>query len=82
MDARQREEVWRIIREVAPKKDQISTSSRLVEDLGFDSILLLELAVALEEHFDLPSLDEAGRRGVRTVHDVESLVAQVRAGRR
>jgi acyl carrier protein len=75
----QRAEVRHLVREIAPREGDLDTTTRLVEDLGFDSVLLLELAVALEERFDLPTLGNVGRRGIRTVGDVEDLVAQLLA---
>jgi len=51
-----------------------SGSSLLVQDLGYDSLGLLELAAALEREFDLSSIPESDALDVRSVDDVERLV--------
>jgi acyl carrier protein len=37
---------------------QPHAESRLINDLGFDSVRLMELMFALEDHFDVTFLDE------------------------
>ncbi|WP_055589240.1 acyl carrier protein [Peterkaempfera griseoplana] len=51
-----------------------SPADRLVEDLGYDSVTFLELAVALEEEFDLTALDDDQATDLTTVAQVEALV--------
>jgi long-chain acyl-CoA synthetase len=50
----------------------LSAESTLQEDLGFDSLALSELLVALEAQFG--TLDPSALQGCRTVGDVEALV--------
>ncbi len=69
-----------IISQTAPAEvDDLTPGLRLIEDLGYHSLALLELAFALEDEFDLPPLDEATARKIRTVGDVEDLVIQRRS---
>lgn len=63
--------------EVAPaKRPAVDAATRLVDDLGFHSLALLELAYLLEDEFELPPLDVETARGIVTVGDV---VEHVRA---
>ncbi|MQY05045.1 acyl carrier protein [Actinomadura macrotermitis] len=50
----------------------------LVEQLGFDSLRLIELAIAAEQHFGLPPVDLENAVTVATVEDVVQLVAGLR----
>ncbi|WP_405161726.1 acyl carrier protein [Nocardia sp. NBC_01499] len=54
----------------APAED----SQRLIEDMGFDSLRLMELTVVLERSFDLPRYKPEQLVGVRRVGEVISLV--------
>lgn len=63
--------VLEIVADVSPTKAVPSREARLVEDLGYHSLALLELAFALEDEFSLPTIDEAAARAIRTVADVE-----------
>lgn len=67
-----RETVLAIIEQIAPERDRFvaDTNLRLVEDLGFHSLALLEMAFAIEDEFDLPPLDEETGRGIRTTDHV------------
>jgi acyl carrier protein len=68
--------IRRFVSEFAPADiDGITPGSRLVEDLGYHSLALLELAFAIEDEFDLPPMDEETAQNFRTVQDVEDLVA-------
>jgi acyl carrier protein len=51
-------------------------SSRLVGDLGYDSLALIELAVELELEFELDPLDESAIAALGTVGDAIALVEQ------
>jgi acyl carrier protein len=53
--------------------ERITADSRLVEDLGVDSLDALELAMTLEEAFHV-GIDEQQLRRVETVADVVLLV--------
>jgi acyl carrier protein len=63
--------VHAIVADLAPSKRDPELALRLVEDLGYHSLALLELAFALEDEFNLPTIDEATARSIVTVADVE-----------
>ena len=64
-----------IILELAPNPDAGTGGDvRLVEDLEFHSLALLELAFTLEDEFDLPAIDEKTAREITTVGRVEDHV--------
>ncbi|WP_431951976.1 acyl carrier protein [Nocardia lijiangensis] len=67
--------VHRIIRRLAPEQiDGPIGSADLVDELGFHSLALLELAVAIEDELGLPPMNEADAQDIRTVDDVEAYV--------
>ena len=64
-----------IVIELAPNRDEsLPDSATLVEDFGYHSLALLELAFAIEDEFDLMSIDEETARGIRTLKDVQDHV--------
>ncbi|MBZ4497912.1 acyl carrier protein [Dermacoccus sp. Tok2021] len=67
-----RETVLAIIEQLAPERERFEagTNMRLVEDLGFHSLALLEMAFAIEDDFDLPPIDEETGRGIQTTDQV------------
>ncbi len=76
--------VLRALRVLANEKlgevGALARSSRLVEDLALDSIRLLTLAMAVEDHFRI-CLDESDEAGLVTVGDlVDVIVAKTSAG--
>ncbi|MEU5695809.1 acyl carrier protein [Actinosynnema sp. NPDC020468] len=73
-----RETVRALVLELAQAPDaRTEPGTRLVEDLGFHSLALLELAFGLEDEFDLPPIDEETARGIATVGDIEAHVLGV-----
>lgn len=62
--------VRKIIIELAPGGGAQPDGARLVEDLGYHSLALLELAFALEDEFDLQPIDEPTARKIHTVEEV------------
>jgi acyl carrier protein len=54
--------------------DEIVTDARILDDLGADSLDVVELVMALEETFDIVVPDE-DVEGMLTIGDVESYVA-------
>ncbi|MEU6720227.1 phosphopantetheine-binding protein [Nonomuraea sp. NPDC046802] len=64
--------VAEIILELAPTPGQAAADggARLVEDLGFHSLALLELAFTLEDEFDLQPIDEETARRITTIEAV------------
>ncbi|MEU7632298.1 acyl carrier protein [Nocardia sp. NPDC049220] len=74
-DSAQADRVRGLIGAMAP--DQAAPTDddqRLVEDLGFDSLRLMELTVVLERAFDLPRYQPSDLVGVRRVGEVIALV--------
>jgi acyl carrier protein len=65
-----------VVRELAPNPDGPGpgTDPRLVEDLEYHSLAILELAFTLEDEFDLPPIDEAAAREIQTLQAVEDFV--------
>jgi acyl carrier protein len=69
------EQVLRIVVAMAPRAvAQPSASTRLVEDLGYDSLRLVELGIALEEHFGVEVREGESLRA-ETLADVERIAA-------
>lgn len=64
-----------VVRERAPElRDPMTSALRLVEDLGFTSVELLELATEIALEFDIEPLGEEMLTDIRTIEDVVSLV--------
>lgn len=77
-----RELVRGILLELAPNPEGASTGdARLVEELEYHSLALLELAFALEDEFDLKPIDEETARAIQTVQHVQDHVWQELAER-
>jgi acyl carrier protein len=76
-----RESVEMVIAEMAPRPGAaIADETDLRSGLGYGSLRLIELMIALEQHLDLPPIDLTQSRPVRTVGDVIELASQA-AGR-
>ncbi|MDQ3934014.1 MAG: phosphopantetheine-binding protein [Actinomycetota bacterium] len=72
-----RERVVREVRRLAPRPaDHVDASSDLENDLGFDSLTLVELALAIEREFDLPPLTEGDAIEIATVGDIQEIVVR------
>jgi acyl carrier protein len=71
-----RTRVRSVIASMAPLRPvPVEADSELRTDLGYDSLSLVELAVALEEEFGLPATAEDDT-DVEAVRDVEELVLE------
>jgi len=57
-----------ILRQLRVSNRKVGASTRLADDLGADSVALVELTIVLEETFDIEIPDEDAE-GIRTVHD-------------
>ena len=57
------------------EKSQVRSEATLLDDLGADSLDVVEMVMALEETFDLEIPDE-DVEGIQTVGDVESYLAK------
>jgi acyl carrier protein len=72
------DKVRTLIGEMSPLGAREARSEqRLVEDLGYDSVSFLELALALEAEFELFTIDEEQAANLSTVGDIESLMTQL-----
>ena len=58
-----------IAEQFATDADEISMDSSFVDDLGADSVDLVELVMAMEEEFDIGEIDEEDLAGLKTVGD-------------
>ena len=58
-----------IAEQFAIDADEISMDSSFVDDLGADSVDLVELVMAMEEEFDLGEIDEEDLAGLKSVGD-------------
>lgn len=64
-----------LIAEIAPlKRVKVERHHRLVRDLGFDSVAVLELLVALENEFEILPIPSEELNEAATVGDIEALV--------
>jgi acyl carrier protein len=70
-----------LTRELDVKASQLTRDARIEEDLGADSLTLVEINMALEDHFNLSIPDER-LEGVRTVGDLFQLLAETLPGNR
>jgi acyl carrier protein len=72
--------VFEIVAELAPSVTaELSPDTELVGELGYDSLGLLELVVALEDALDLPPIESEELAGVDRVADVERVVNEAQA---
>jgi len=70
-----RNDVRRLIGEMSPLGSRTATSTdRLVEDLGYDSLAVIELSLQLESQFSLKPMSQDDATAITTVGDIEELV--------
>jgi acyl carrier protein len=76
VDQDTRARVRSIIIELAPNPGgaRTDTTTRLVEDLEYHSLALLELGFTLEDEFNLPPIDQEQVQHITTVEEIEDLV--------
>ncbi len=75
------EEIFDKVREIIAEEfsvnaENINMDSLLEDDLGADSIDLVELAVALEEEFDLAETEEEVLSEIKSVGDVVDYIGK------
>ena len=58
-----------IAEQFAIDADEISMESSFVDDLGADSVDLVELVMAMDEEFDIGEIDEEDLTSLKTVGD-------------
>jgi acyl carrier protein len=54
-------------------QDEVTPDASFIEDLGADSLDIVELVMALEEEYDLEITDEEAEK-IRTVQDVVNYI--------
>ena len=64
-----------IAEQFAIDADEISMESSFVDDLGADSVDLVELVMAMEEEFELGMTQEDEVKAIKTVGDAVNFVA-------
>ena len=64
-----------IVEQLGVEKDQVTLNSSFVDDLGADSLDIVELVMAMEEEFDMQIPDEEAER-IRTVGDAVKFVQE------
>lgn len=65
-----------LVQELDVQAAQLTPDARLQDDLGADSLTLVEITIALEEHFSLSIPEEQWER-VSTVGDVFEALAEL-----
>jgi acyl carrier protein len=67
-----------IANQLGVDKDIVTPEANIVDDLGADSLDVVELVMALEEAFDMEIPDEDAE-SIRTVQDIFSYLAKNKA---
>jgi acyl carrier protein len=76
------DEVRRLVcKQLGIDGDRVKPEASLVDELGADSLALVELTLVLEERFDIDIPDEAAEK-IRTVRDAITAVETYLAPRR
>lgn len=64
----------KIAEQLGVAADEVTADSSFIEDLGADSLDIVELVMALEEEFNIEISDEDAEK-IRTVKDVVNYIA-------
>ncbi|MCA9510106.1 MAG: acyl carrier protein [Myxococcota bacterium] len=64
-----------VARQLGVDLGKVTAQASILDDLGADSLDVVELVMSIEESFDIEIPDEA-IEGMRTIGDIESYVAQ------
>ncbi len=62
-----------VVEQLSVSADEIKEDSKFVEDLGADSLDVVELVMALEEKFDIEIPDDEAEK-IQTVQDVVNYI--------
>ena len=74
--------VRKIIGEMCPLgRREVEPDDRIMDDLGYDSLAIVELAVVLESEFALEPIEDEQAIDLVTVSDVEARVRQLSSAR-
>jgi acyl carrier protein len=63
-----------IVRQLGVKDDEVATDKSFVDDLGADSLDIVELVMAMEDEFGFEIPDEEAE-GIRTVGDAVNYIS-------
>lgn len=66
-----------IMDQFAVDEDAVTMETSFADDLGADSLDIVELTMAIEEAFDLPEMEEEELKELVTVGDVARSIAQM-----
>lgn len=73
--------ILEILRELSPSgMTEVRPNTKLVAELGFDSLGLVELLVALEDTLNLPPIDTEALGKMDCVADLEHIVLEAQTG--
>ena len=64
-----------IVSQLGVEEEEVTIEARFIDDLGADSLDIVELIMALEEEFDLEIPDEDAE-GIRTVEDAVEYIKE------
>lgn len=62
-----------VCEQLGVSESDVTPESSFIEDLGADSLDIVELVMALEEHYDLEIPDEEAEK-IRTIQDVVNFI--------
>ena len=64
-----------VVEQLGVEADDVTIESTFIDDLGADSLDIVELIMAFEEEFSIESPDEAAEK-IKTVQDVVTYIDQ------
>ena len=64
-----------VVDQLGVEPDEVAIESTFIDDLGADSLYIVELIMAFEEEFGIEIPDEAAEK-IKTVQDVVSYIDQ------